>query len=127
MSEVVIYAVGGLLVLVAAVMSGGLLLGAWRPRGAGRLQDRWDALHRFVNALFMTVVALLSVSWTMFPQGLWYLLVVLLAAAAAGTVLRWPELAWRAEDEKAATRRVSALGTLPFAAVAVAVLVVVLV
>ena len=127
MTTTVLYAVGGVIVLVAAVMSGGLLLGTWRPRGSQRLQDRWDALTRFVNALFMTVVALLSVSWTLFPPGLWYLLVALLAAAAAGTVLRWPELAWKGDDGKAAARRASALGTLPFAAAAVAVLVVVLV
>ncbi|KOX23845.1 hypothetical protein [Nocardiopsis sp. NRRL B-16309] len=126
MTTTVLYAVGGLLVLVAVAMSAGLLLRTWRHRGSRRLQDRWDALNRFGNALLMTVVALLSVSWTVFPEGLWYPVVALLAAAAAGTVLRWPDLAWRADTERAATHRVSALGTLAFAAVAVAVLVVTL-
>lgn len=121
------YAVGGLLVLIAVVMSAGLLLRTWRHRGTRRLQDRWDALNRFGNALLMTVVALLAVSWTLFPWGLWYLLVALLAAAAAGTVLRWPELAWRTDDAKAATHRTSALGTLAFASVMIGALVVALV
>ncbi|GAB2495914.1 hypothetical protein [Nocardiopsis aegyptia] len=127
MTTTVQYTVGGLLVLVAVVMSAELLFRAWRHRGAQRLQDRWDALNRFGNALLMSVVALLSVSWTVFPEGLWYLLVALLAAATAGTVLRWPDLAWRSDAAKAGAQRASALGTLVFAAVAVAVLVVVLV
>ncbi|WP_304451211.1 hypothetical protein [Nocardiopsis sp. YSL2] len=127
MSTTVLYAVGGLLVLVAATMSAGLLLRTWRDRGGRRLQDRWDALNRFGNALLMTVVALLAVSWTVFPEGLWYLLVALLAAAAAGAVLRWPDLPWRSGREKAAAHRASALGTLAFAAAAVGVVVVALV
>jgi hypothetical protein len=127
MTTTVLYLVGGAIVLVTVVMSGEIVLRTWRHRGSWRLLDRWDALHRFANALFMAVVALLAVSWALFPPGLWYLPAALLAAAAAGTVLRWPELAWKAGDGKAATRRTSAFGTLAFAAGAIALLAVALV
>ncbi|WP_223830246.1 hypothetical protein [Nocardiopsis quinghaiensis] len=78
----------GLCVLTAS----DVLLRAWRSEGRRRFPDRWDALARLSGAFLYLLIALLMTSWAVFPVVVWYLVVALTAAAAAGVVLRWPEL-----------------------------------
>lgn len=106
----------GLCVLAAA----GLLLAARREAGGRGLTDRWDALNRMANVLFYALLSLAMTAWAVFPVAVWYLDVALTAASAAAVVLRWPGLPARARDGGAASRRLSAIGTLAVLAVAVA-------
>ncbi|WP_017573132.1 hypothetical protein [Nocardiopsis halotolerans] len=99
-------------------------LSAVRRGGRSRLLDRWDALNRMGNTFFLLLLSLLMTTWAVFPDAVWYLVLALTAGAAAGVVLRWPELPVLADDRVATTRRVSAIGTLVFLAAAVVALLV---
>ncbi|NYH51114.1 hypothetical protein HNR06_000703 [Nocardiopsis arvandica] len=118
------YAMGVFFNGICVLSASDIVLRAWRGEGRHRFPDRWDALARLAGTLLYLLIALLMTSWAVFPVAVWYLVSALTAAAAAGVVLRWPELPARAEDRSAATRRVSAVGTLVFLAVAVTALLV---
>ncbi|MFD6949900.1 hypothetical protein A6A08_08980 [Nocardiopsis sp. TSRI0078] len=122
--DLVPYAVGVFLNGVCALSASDTLLRARRNGGRYRLLDRWDVLARLSGTFFYLLIALLMTSWAVFPVAVWYLDVALAAAAAAGAVLRLPGLPARAADQGAATRRVSAVGTLVFLAAAVTALLV---
>lgn len=106
------WAPGVIVNAVCALSAVRTLLKSRRDEGGTRFRDRWDALNGMANTLFGLVLSLVVTSWTLLPVAVWYLVVLLTAAAAAGVALRWPHLPARGDDRGAATRRVSAVGTL---------------
>ncbi|WP_159942688.1 MULTISPECIES: hypothetical protein [unclassified Nocardiopsis] len=119
------YAVAVFLNGACALSACGVLVRARRDGGRHRLLDRWDALARTANTFFFLVLALLLTSWALVPVLVWYLVLALTAASAAAVVLRWPELRARGADPGAASRRLSAIGTLVLLAFPAAALLVV--
>jgi len=103
-------AIGAVLAAYLSVDAALIALRGWRASGRFRFADRWDVLSRTLNITAMTVLILVVVQWIHLPAALWYLLVVLVAAALSGAVLRWPELPWRGDDGAASARRSSAIG-----------------
>jgi len=107
-------AVGAVLVAYLCLDAVLTALRGWRGSGRLRFADRWDAVSRTLGTAATAVLLLVAVQWIHLPVPLWYLVVVLVAAALSGAVRRWPELPWRGEDGAASARRASALGGVVF-------------
>ncbi|MFD3683211.1 hypothetical protein ACFWTE_00115 [Nocardiopsis sp. NPDC058631] len=107
-------ALGAVLVAYLSLDAVLTALRGWRGSGRLRFADRWDAVSRTLGTAAMAVLLLVVVQWIHLPVALWYLVVVLVAAALSGAVRRWPQLPWRGGDGAASTRRASALGGVVF-------------
>lgn len=70
------------------------VVGAWKAQGRLSAGDRWALVTSFTVATTTLVIAPLLINWVIVPPLLWLIAVALLAGGVAGTVLRWPKLAW---------------------------------
>lgn len=94
------------LVVVAAFV-GGFALSAWSPR-FGAARDRLALATDGLAAAGILIASRMLVDWTTATVFTWYALVLLLAAATVGAVLRWRTLPPLKDPAKRTRRTIGA-------------------
>jgi len=94
-----------LIVVVAFV--GGFALSAWSPR-FGAARDRLALVTDGLAAAGILIASRMLVDWSTATVFAWYALVVILAAATVGAVLRWPTLPPLKDPTKRTSRSIGA-------------------
>ena len=94
-----------LIVVVAFV--GGFALSAWSPR-FGAARDRLALVADGFAAAGILIASRALVDWTTATVFAWYALVLILAAATVGAVLRWPSLPPLRDPAKRTRRTIGA-------------------
>ncbi|GAB3705418.1 hypothetical protein [Nocardiopsis oceani] len=102
-------AIWAVMTVMLVVAAGGLVRAARSEGGKHALLDRWDVVARSASLLLVTAVTLLLMVWTVVPPALWFVNAAASAVGLAAVAARWPDLPWRADDEKARARVGSAL------------------
>lgn len=94
-------------VIVVVGFVGGFAVSAWSPR-FGAARDRLALATDGVAAAGILVASRALVDWTTITAFAWYALVLILAGAAVGAVLRWQSLPPLGDPAKRTRRTVGA-------------------
>ena len=84
--------IGWVLPLVLVFSCGWVALSAWTASGRAAARSRRSLLAALLQTAIVALAMRLVVDWTPVTIWLWVLSVAALAAAAAGTVIRWDSL-----------------------------------
>ena len=102
-------AIWAVLTLMLVFTAVGLVRFARPESGEKAIRDRWDAVARSADLILLAAVTLLAIVWTVVPPVLWLVNVAASAVGLAAVAVRWPDLPWRAGDDKARGRLGTAL------------------
>ncbi|GAB3733611.1 hypothetical protein [Nocardiopsis nanhaiensis] len=102
-------AIWALMTVLLVVNAGGLVRSARSGSGKHAFLDRWDVVAHSAILFLLVAVTLLLMVWTVVPPALWFVNAAASAVGLAAVAARWPDLPWRADDDKSRTRVRSAL------------------
>ncbi|KQQ06266.1 MULTISPECIES: hypothetical protein [unclassified Rathayibacter] len=108
--------------IVAAWTAVRFALGTLRLRATLLDRDRLRVLTRGVEAVIVLFLVRSFADWTLLTIVPWLVLVAVVAAGAAGAVLRWPALPWLEDPARSRTRALGFAGTLALSAAFVGVI-----